>query len=192
VLLRSARHLHVSSFFLQPLLAAGLRDLFDRAHAAGATTSLDTNWDPLDRWEGLAAALPATDVLLPNSEEALAIADALDPQEPPRGLGDALTALAANGPLPVAKCGADGAVAQADGRLLRAPTVTVGVADSVGAGDSFDAGFLAGWLNGYELERSLRLAAVCGALSLRGAGGTGWQPSLDEALRVVDAAAAGA
>ena len=191
-LLRSARHLHVGSFFLQPLLATGLRGLFERAHAAGATTSLDTNWDPLDRWEGLAAALPVTDVLLPNSEEALAIADSLDPKEPPRGLDDALTALAAHGPLPVAKCGADGAVALADGRLLHTPTMTVGVADTVGAGDSFDAGFLAGLLLGYELERSLRLAAACGALSLRGAGGTGWQPTLDEALRVVDTAAAGA
>jgi sugar/nucleoside kinase (ribokinase family) len=189
-LLRSVRHLHVSSFFLQPLLAGGLRGLFERAHAAGATTSLDTNWDPLDRWEGLAEVLPGTDVLLPNSEEALAVAQALDPAEPARQLDDAVAALAAHGPLPVVKCGADGAILCADGRLVSAAAVTAGIADSVGAGDSFDAGFLAGLLNGYPLERSLRLAAACGALSLRGAGGTGWQAALDEALRAADAAPA--
>ena len=188
--LLAARHLHVSSFFLQPLLAGGLRGLFERAHAAGATTSLDTNWDPLDRWEGLAEVLPATDVLFPNSEECLAIAQALDPVEPPRALDSAVAALATRGPIPVVKCGADGALAWADDQILRVPTVTVGMVDAVGAGDSFDAGFLAGRLNGYPLERSLRLAAACGALSLRGAGGTGWQPALDEALRAADAAPA--
>jgi sugar/nucleoside kinase (ribokinase family) len=188
--LRAARHLHVSSFFLQPLLAGGLRGLFERAHAAGATTSLDTNWDPLDRWEGVADVLPATDILFPNSEEALAIAQAVDPVEPARALDAAVAALAAHGPLPVVKCGADGALAWADDQILRVPTVTVGMVDAVGAGDSFDAGFLGGRLNGYGLERSLRLAAACGALSLRGAGGTGWQPALDEALRAADAAPA--
>jgi sugar/nucleoside kinase (ribokinase family) len=188
--LRATRHLHVSSFFLQPLLAGGLRGLFERAHSAGATTSVDTNWDPLDRWEGVADVLPATDILFPNSEECLAIAQAIDPTEPARTLGDAVAALAAHGPLPVVKCGADGAVLWADGRLVSAAVVTAGLVDTVGAGDSFDAGFLAGWLSGYETERSLRLAAACGALSLRGAGGTGWQPALDEALRAADAAPA--
>jgi sugar/nucleoside kinase (ribokinase family) len=190
--LRDARHLHASSFFLQPLLAAGMRGLFERAHTAGVTTSLDTNWDPRDRWEGVADVLAETDVLFPNSEEALAIAEAIDPVEPPRDLGAAVAALAARGPLPIVKCGADGATAWLDGRLQSAPSLTAGLVDAVGAGDSFDAGFLAGWLNGYQLERSLRLAAVCGALSLRGAGGTGWQPGLDEALHAVDTAAAGA
>jgi sugar/nucleoside kinase (ribokinase family) len=187
--LRTARHLHVSSFFLQPLLARGLRALFARAHAAGATTSLDTNWDPLDRWEGLADVLPETDVLFPNGEEALALAQALEPVEPSRDLGDAVAALAAHGPLPVVKCGADGAAAWADGRLVSTPATTAGFVDSVGAGDAFDAGFIAGWLNGESLERSLGLAAACGSLSLRGAGGTDWQPTLDEALRAAAAPA---
>ena len=180
---RRARHVHVTSFFLQPLLAGGLRALFERAHNTGATTSLDTNWDPLDRWEGVAEALPETDVLFPNAEEALAIAQAVDPTEPPRDLSAAAAALAARGPLPVVKRGAEGAVLWADGRLVSATTATAGLVDAVGAGDSFDAGFLAGWLGGQTLEGSLRLAAACGALSLRGAGGSGWQPTLEEATR---------
>ncbi len=187
--LRASRHLHVSSFFLQPLLASELRALFARAHAAGATTSLDTNWDPLDRWEGLADVLPETDLLFLNGEETLAVAQALDPVEPPRELAPAAEALAARGPMPVVKRGADGALLAAEGRIVRAPAPTVGIVDAVGAGDSFDAGFLAGWLGGATAEQCLRLAAACGALSLRGAGGTDWQPTLEEAERAAEAAA---
>jgi sugar/nucleoside kinase (ribokinase family) len=206
-LMNEARHLHVSSFFLQPLLAAGLPDLFEEAHAASLTTSLDTNWDPADRWAGLATVLPKTDVLLPNSEEALAIAGALGDagrpsagsrrtkvmeEEEEEGEGEverAVRRLAALGPLPVVKCGADGALTLTDARLLRVPTVTAGVTDAVGAGDSFDAGFLAGWLTGREIATSLALGAACGALSLRGAGGVARQPTLDEALAAAGAAA---
>lgn len=189
--LASVRHVHVSSYFLQPLLAEGLPEVFARAHAAGATTSLDTNRDPLKRWEGLAEALAETDVFLPNADEALAIARTLDAARPPRDLGAAVAALAARGPLPVVKRGADGAATWAGGRLLTIPAVTVDAVDAVGAGDSFDAGFLAGWLEGYGLERSLRLAAACGALSLRGAGGVDRQPTLEEALRAAGLAASG-
>ncbi len=66
-LVAAARHLHVSSVFLQPRLASGLAGLFERARAGGTGTSLDTNDDPAGRWDGgLHAALSATDVLLPN------------------------------------------------------------------------------------------------------------------------------
>jgi sugar/nucleoside kinase (ribokinase family) len=202
-LLSDARHLHASSFFLQPLLARELSGLFGEARAAGATTSLDTNWDPVDRWEGLADVLPLTDVVLPNSEEALAIAGTLAPSGRgasgrARGAAEgedpivaAMRRLAALGPLPAVKCGAEGALALVDGRLVTAPAVTAGVADTVGAGDSFDAGFLAGWLAGRRVEESLALGAACGALSLRGAGGTGRQPTLDEALAAAGAAPRG-
>ena len=56
------------------------------------------------------------------------------------------------------------------------------IVDTIGAGDSFDAGFLYGYLNHWDLEKSLRLATVCGALSMRASGGTAAQPTLDQAL----------
>ncbi|MEP7025156.1 MAG: PfkB family carbohydrate kinase, partial [Actinomycetota bacterium] len=75
-LLRRARHVHASSYFLlEDSLGQGLASVFAAARAAGATTSLDTNWDPAGRWgdERLQAAIAQTDVLLPDEAEALAL-----------------------------------------------------------------------------------------------------------------------
>jgi sugar/nucleoside kinase (ribokinase family) len=175
-LLRSARHVHASSFFLQPALAAGLRGLFDEAHAAGASTSLDTNWDPTERWDdALSDVLPAVDILFVNEEEARAIAGGVSDVEA------AAQALAGRGLLPVVKLGVEGALAWYGGRALRAPAPFVRVADAVGAGDSFDAGFLCGHLSGRDTSGSLDLAVACGTLSTRAGGGVDGQATLAEA-----------
>ena len=85
-LLTASRHVHVSSLFLQPRLAVEVGNLFAEAHRSGASTSLDTGWDPTGRWEcGLARVLPHVDVLLPNRQEALAIASVLDGAGRPLG-----------------------------------------------------------------------------------------------------------
>jgi sugar/nucleoside kinase (ribokinase family) len=65
---------------------------------------------------------------------------------------------------------------------VRAAPLPIAVVDAVGAGDSFDAGFLCGMLHGWELARCLWLGVACGSLSTRAAGGTAAQPTLAEAL----------
>jgi sugar/nucleoside kinase (ribokinase family) len=65
-------------------------------------------------------------------------------------------------------------------------SIPVKVVDTVGAGDTFDAGFIFGYLQGWSLERSLKLGTICGALSTQKAGGTTAQPTLMEALKYVD------
>ena len=76
-LLAGARHVHVSSYFLMAdSLGPGLAGLLAGARAAGATTSVDTNWDPSGRWgedTWLRATLAQADLLLPNEAEALAL-----------------------------------------------------------------------------------------------------------------------
>jgi sugar/nucleoside kinase (ribokinase family) len=52
--------------------------------------------------------------------------------------------------------------------------------DTTGAGDSFNAGFLASWLAGRPLGDCLRVAGACGSLSTRAAGGTAAQPTIEE------------
>jgi sugar/nucleoside kinase (ribokinase family) len=177
-LLRQARHLHVGSYWLQTALQPGLPDLFHRARARGATTSLDTNWDPSGRWAGLEALLAETDILLPNEAEACALAGAHTWRQ-------ALERLAARVPTVAVKRGAEGGAAASGVERAEVAPPPVQVVDAVGAGDSFDAGFVCGALAGWPLERCLRLGVACGALSTRAAGGTAAQPTLDEALAFI-------
>jgi sugar/nucleoside kinase (ribokinase family) len=162
-LLASARWVHVASPFLQP----GLDVAAIAARAAG-TTSLDPGWDPSERWE---LAWQGFDVLLPNAQEAQRLAGEQDVEAAAR-------TLAAAGPLVVVKLGADGALADGGVRVA-APLVDP--VDATGAGDSFDAGFLAARLAGEDLASALALGCACGALSTRAAGGTAGQPTLAEA-----------
>jgi sugar/nucleoside kinase (ribokinase family) len=180
------RHVHAASYFLQPRLAAGLPGLFADAKRAGASTSLDTNDDPGGAWRLAPGLLAGCDLLLPNEAEAGALAAALG-----TALSDGMTtpavlaALAAAGPTPVVKLGRRGAAARAsDGTIFRARGPEVTPVDTVGAGDAFDAGFLAGWLDARDLGGALALGCACGALSTRAAGGVAGQPDRAEAERL--------
>jgi sugar/nucleoside kinase (ribokinase family) len=177
-LLQQARHVHVASYFLQTKLRPGLLSLFQRAHLLGLTTSLDTNYDPSERWAGLDELLSATDVFLPNRTEALSITRT-------GSVEAAAQQLAERARFAVVKLGAAGALACEKDVITKADSIPVHVLDSVGAGDTFDAGFLFAFLNHWNMERSLRFACVCGALSMRALGGTQAQPTLEEALKYV-------
>jgi sugar/nucleoside kinase (ribokinase family) len=177
-LLKRARHLHVASYFLQTGLQTGLAALFEEARDHGMTTSLDPNWDPAERWEGFDTLLRKVDIFLPNENEAVSITKA-------KTLQQAMLLLNKKTDLAVVKCGAKGACISKGTTDIEVPGLKVEVVDTVGAGDSFDAGYLYGHLNGWGLKKSLALAAVCGSLSTRAAGGVAAQPTLEEALGYV-------
>ncbi|WKZ47074.1 MAG: sugar kinase [Anaerolineales bacterium] len=177
-LLAQARHLHVASYFLQTKLQPDLPELFKRARSLGLTTSLDTNYDPSEKWIGFDELLAVTNVFLPNEAEAKSLAGAGNVHEAADRLNVRVEALAI-------KLGKDGALGMSEGERIRMESIPVNVVDTVGAGDSFDAGFIYGYLNGWDLKKSLRLACVCGALSTQRAGGTDGQPTLEEAMRHV-------
>lgn len=178
-LLARARHVHIGSYFLLAGLQPDTPRLFAQAHALGLTTSLDTNYDPTGRWDsGLRAVLPHTDIFLPNEIELRALTGETDPEA-------ALALLAEHVPLAVAKLGPQGAIARRGGDIYRADALPVTVVETTGAGDSFDAGFIYGFLAGWDLPRALRLGCVCGSLSTQAAGGTAAQPTLAEALAVL-------
>lgn len=181
----AARHLHLASFYLQSRRAAALPRLLPLARAAGSTISLDTNLDPRGEFAGLDEVLPHVDVLLPNTAEVLSIVRAVaglattDPAEAAR-------AVAAYGPIVVVKDGPRGALLAHGDDLLREPGRPVAAVDTTGAGDTFDAGFIAARLHGLDLRQALRWACAAGAAATRATGGTGSQPTrteLDAALR---------
>ena len=134
-----------------PHVAAALPARLAALRAAGITTSLDTNWDPAGRWEGVEACLPHVDVLLPNAAEVIELARAIGGD--PSDAEDAAAQLAALGPRVVVKDGAEGAFAVSADGVARAAGLTVDVVDTTGAGDSFDAGFLTAWLEGSGTRR---------------------------------------
>jgi sugar/nucleoside kinase (ribokinase family) len=177
-LLRNTRHLHVASYFLQTKLQPDLPNLFRRARSLKCTTSLDTNYDPSERWIGLDELLPLANVFLPNEKEALSLSGEENINSAVSSLGSKVETLAI-------KMGAKGAIGVRGKQQVNVPSIPVKVVDTVGAGDTFDAGFIFGYLHNWSLERSLQLAAVCGALSTQSAGGTEGQPTLDEAMKYI-------
>jgi ribokinase len=172
------RHVHVSSLFLQPALAAGLAAVLAELRAAGITTSLDTNDDPAGAWLGVDALLPHLDLLLPNRAEVIALGNDRDPQRAARRL-------AAAGPLVVVKDAANGAfLADPAGGTLVVPAHPLDPVDTTGAGDTFNAAFLDAWLDGTSPIDCLHRAVRAGALAVTAIGGTAGQPGRDDLITV--------
>jgi len=164
--LADSRHFHLSSLYLQQGLRPDVGELFHRLKAAGLTISLDTNDDPQDLWrEGLKDVLKYVDVLLPNAREATRITGTDDPEI-------AIQQLAGMVPLVVVKLGHEGALAQRGKERFTSPSLQVTAVDAVGAGDSFDAGFLHEYLRGSDLPACLASGNRAGALSVTRPGGT--------------------
>jgi sugar/nucleoside kinase (ribokinase family) len=162
-LLRASQHLHVASFHLLDGLRPGLEGLVAEAQSAGLSVSLDPQGDPGGGDTALLTRLAAqVDVLFVNEQEDAALDSA-------------------GCPLVVVKRGARGALARTPTGTVEAASPAVEAVDATGAGDSFDAGFLAARLAGAGLADALALACACGALSTRALGGTAAQATMAEA-----------
>ena len=163
---RSARHLHVSSFFLHRALRPRILDLFREAKGAGLSTSLDTNDDPENKWDrDLLEVLKYVDIFLPNDREAKKIARTDD-------LSQAINLLAGLAKIVVVKRGSSAAICRSGQEQVSLMPPSVKAVDDIGAGDSFDAGFVRQFLTGAKLEDCLAFANVAGAYSTTKEGGT--------------------
>ncbi|HEY5797621.1 MAG TPA: PfkB family carbohydrate kinase, partial [Bosea sp. (in: a-proteobacteria)] len=171
----AVRHLHVAEF----ATLAEIPDLISSAKLAGLTVSLDPSWD--DAWirdPDLVRRAMGTDIFLPNAAEARAIAGCED-------LDQAGERLARHFPVVVIKDGEQGARLY-QGRLgLALPAPQGGqVLDTTGAGDAFNAGFLAAWLAGRSPTRALAEGIACGTLSVQGVGGAGIRLSRERVVAI--------
>jgi sugar/nucleoside kinase (ribokinase family) len=164
--LADSRHFHLSSYYLQRALRPRVGELFQHLKSKRLTISLDTNDDPDDQWQGeIEEVLRHVDVFLPNEREARKLARTED-------LEEAVRKLSALVPLVVVKLGRDGAMAQKGKERFHSSAQKVEPVDTVGAGDSFDAGFLHQYIRGADLPTCLAYGNVAGALSTTRPGGT--------------------
>jgi len=167
-LLRRAQHLHVSSVFLQPALKRNLLTLLGKAKSCNLTTSLATQWDPAEKWElDLASLLPLVDVFLPNEAEIKQLT-----HQPT--VDSALKQIGSYANNVVVKLGTQGSSSYRKGVKSHVPPfLNESVVDAIGAGDSFNAGFIYRYLSGATLIDCQRFGNLMGAISTTAPGGTG-------------------
>ena len=164
--LMEARHFHLSSLYLQTGLHSGLVGLLRTLKSAGLTISLDTNDDPENQWgPPLQEILPYVDLFMPNEGEICRMAGG-------GSLDQALKSFAGKVPAIVVKRGRQGCRIQHKEQVFDVPGVPVDPVDTIGAGDSFDAGFLCAFLRGLPLAVCARAGNITGALSTLSTGGT--------------------
>jgi sugar/nucleoside kinase (ribokinase family) len=165
--LQSASHLHVSSIFLQPGLKPDIIPLFRRAREAGLTTSFDPQWDPHEKWDiDLKGLLPFVDIFLPNASE-------LEQFTGCASIEEGLAAIRPFCNVVVVKNGVKGATMWDGTRLVTQPAfLNRSVVDAIGAGDSFNSGFICYFTRHKPLPGCLEFAALTGAINTTAAGGT--------------------
>ncbi len=162
-----ARHMHLGCYYLQTGLRRDVPGLFEQAHSLGLTTSLDTNWDPEEKWgDEIFEVLKQTDIFLPNDAEAMQISRCTTVDDAVRKLGELVRVV-------VVKCGRNGAKACIEGTPYSSPGIKINAVETTGAGDSFNAGFLYSYLREEAWTACLRYGNACGALAVTEIGGTG-------------------
>ena len=179
-LIQQTKHLHIGSYFLLQKLRPCLKEILINCRSLGITTSLDTNWDPENKWDGgLSEILPLINIFLPNENEALLISGK-------NHLEEAIEWLQKRIEIVVIKMGEKGAICCKGDYRKHLPSLNVSVVDTVGAGDSFDAGFVYGFINGYSPDKCLKTGIICGSLSTRKPGGIRGQGFISEIMNLMD------
>jgi len=165
--LGKAKHLHFSSYFLQRGLWNNLGNLFRKAREMGLTTSFDMQWDPMETWElDIEDVLPYVNVFLPNETELRFLTGK-------KNLDNAIEAVRMYTDVLVIKRGNKGSiVVTKDRRSDLPPFLNKNVVDAIGAGDSFNAGFIYKYIQGKDITECQRFGNLAGAISTTAAGGT--------------------
>jgi sugar/nucleoside kinase (ribokinase family) len=180
-LISQCRHLHLSSYFILDNLRPDIPKLFKKVKEMGLSISLDTNYDPAETWDdGVSEAMKYVDLMLPNETEIMALTGEKDKEK-------AIEKMALQVPIVAVKLGKNGAIVKSGNKpIIEQEAIPIEVVDTVGAGDSFDAGFIYAFLNQYDQKMALKLAVTCGSLSTRKAGGTDAQANLDEVMQFIN------
>lgn len=177
--LKLANHVHISSVFLQPNLKKDIYEIFELAKDSGLTTSLDVQWDPAEEWDlDLQKLLPLVDVFLPNEKELLNLTKE-------ENLQNATNKISNYSKTVVVKKGSEGSLCCNHGvESLMPAYLNENVVDAIGAGDSFNAGFIFKYINGSSLDECQKFGNLTGAISTTSAGGTSAFKNYEQIMEV--------
>lgn len=166
----NTKHIHLSSLFMQSALLRDIDKVLEAATKNGVTVSLDTQWDPAEKWAlDYKKVLPSITIFLPNEKELQALTGT-------SSLEEAIEAvLPYLGCAMVVKMGSKGSLlVRKDGSRNMLPSfLNRNVVDAIGAGDSFNSGFVSAFVKGLPLEKCQEIGNMTGALNTTAAGGTG-------------------
>jgi len=172
--LQQVSHMHVGSYYLLRDLQPEMEDVFDEARRLGVTVSVDPGWDSFEEWDaGLFDVLRKVDVFMPNEIEAMTVTQAATPES-------ALEILDRYSDIVVIKMGGKGSLVKDGEKIVHCPAFEVPVVDVTAAGDVFNAGFLYGFLNGWDLRRCAEFGNACGAISVTRVGVSGMMSGVRE------------
>lgn len=173
--LKEYDHFHLSNYFLQKGIKSDIIEIFRKAKAAGLTTSLDLQVDPEDNWDfDYPEVLPYVDIFFPNISELLSLTgkDYLEA---------AISALEPYVNTLAIKMGTEGSLLiSGEERIHMPPFLNQQFKDAIGAGDSFNAGFLHEYLQGSSWSTCLKNGNLMGSLNTTCVGGTTAFPSASE------------
>ncbi len=175
----SAKHLHFSSYFLQPGMQPDTARLFNKAKDKGLTTSLDIQWDPSEKWDfNYKEVLPYVDVFLPNEQEALLLTNE-------NTLDSAINKLIPFAKYIAVKLGSKGSFLAGNGNnIFKKSFLNNNVVDAIGAGDSFNAGFIFKFINGYDVNECQEFGNLTGAINTTASGGTAAFNNYEQIIKV--------
>jgi len=170
----------LSMYSFKHLHLPGLKEAFDsksiihEAKKKGMTISLDCQWHPnLMDDPNVWLLLESVDIFMPNEKEAIYLTKA-------NSIDDALNILGQRVQSVVIKLGKHGAIGLDSNGVIAIPPLNVQIVDTTGAGDSFNAGFLFGYLKELSFRESIIYGNICGGLSVTAPGGGTATPTFDQ------------
>jgi len=175
-----AKHIHISSIFMQSGVKRDLLKILALCQANGVTTSLDTQWDPVEAWDlDYQQVLPLLTVFMPNETELRYLTGS-------QTLEEAIEKIRPYVHAAVIKCGSKGSLLLRKGQPDRMQEALLNkhVVDCIGAGDSFNSGFITRLAVGDALERCQQYGNMTGAVNTTAAGGTTAFTSREDVERI--------
>lgn len=165
---KAAKHIHISSIYMQSGVKRDLKKILELCQQNGVTVSLDSQWDPAEKWDlDWKQVLPMLTVFMPNETELKFLTRC-------ETLEEAIETIRPYTNAAVIKCGSKGSILMRKGQPDRRQEALLNknVVDCIGAGDSFNSGFIARLAAGDDLVRCQEYGNMTGAVNTTAAGGT--------------------